>query len=307
MFHPAARRRRMKKRQMVQAVKNAGGQGNQQAQQENVSGLQGWTWWQQLIGVEVLVGFIAILWYYCVQVYYEAKFKQLSIPLDYIDYSFNSLIVPGKYMFQYIMIAILSIINGSNFKTSPINILMPLSLCFTITFTSHSPNELNPFGLFITLMSTFGIAIASFGNAKIWFNVESMLIKLENIHPKTFLYRVYIKSGIISLVLFIPVALMYSGIKDATTSKFYVIKQNEQVKVIFDMYKDYYITAPVDLKKKTFKTEFELIPMHKDDKDPPVIVVKDTKELNQAEKQEEKIVLKYMEIGPLKPENPSEP
>jgi hypothetical protein len=37
-------------------------------------------------------------------------------------------------------------------------------------------------------------------------------------------------------------------------------------------------TAPLNPDNKTFKPEFELIPMYKDDPDPPVKVVKETKE-----------------------------
>ncbi|SMP13511.1 hypothetical protein SAMN06265361_102462 [Laceyella tengchongensis] len=267
---------------------------------------QNWTWWQQLIGVELLILLLALLWYYCVQIYYETKFKQLNIPFDYIDYSFNSLIEPGKYMFQFIMIVIASIMNGASTRTRFINIMVPFSLCFINSIYFTSPINANPDTKFYTLLNTIILASFSFIIAKHYTKFQLMFVK-EDVDPRLFWFRIYFTSGVVSLLMVVPLAIMFSGYTVTKTSWHYVIEQNKETKVVLDTYKDYYITAPVNIKRKTFKPEFELIPMHKDDKDPPVIVVKDTNELNQAEKQEEKIVLKYMEIGPLKPENPSEP
>jgi hypothetical protein len=113
---------------------------------------------------------------------------------------------------------------------------------------------------------------------------------------------------IIIVLVFACVSSMSNGLIEARNQeRFYIIDDHKEIKVVLDTYKDYYITAPVNIKKKTFKPEFELIPIYKDDKEPPVKVVKDSKELNQTEKQEEKIELKYMEIGPLRPENPYKP
>ncbi|MFC7442057.1 hypothetical protein [Laceyella putida] len=299
----------MKQRQMALTVKNVVGQGNQQAQQENVSGLQGWTWWQQLIGVEMLIGGMIVFWYYCVEVYYEAKFGQYNIPLDYVDFSFNSIIEPSKYLTQYIVVAVLCIFMGADIRNKPIYYVNAFLLCSAIMLTNITFLGLSKATIiFASNIIFFGasILVVTRFYTIIFMQKTEILDKFVIRTSKGFVIFIYLISSIMCLI-FIPFVMTISGLLSSTNSKFYIIEQNKQPKVVLDTYKDYYITAPVNIKNKTFKPEFELIPMHKDDNDPPVKVVKDTKELNQAEKQEEKIVLKYMEIGPLRSETPSKP
>ncbi|MRG28870.1 hypothetical protein [Laceyella tengchongensis] len=298
MFYPAARKRRMRQRQMAQATRNAGRFGSQQMnQQENGNGFLGWTWWQQLIGVELLIGGFIISWY-VITFCYQVGFKNyLVIPLYYMDFSLFTLLKPGLNLLIvlfYLIILFVWFFTKDRLMKYVFWIVFP----FFAVITNFD----------ITGKSTLFLFIVPLCLATILIRRANRLGRYDKKAEELQESPVSIALFIIIVLVFACVSSMSNGLIVARNQeRFYIIDDHKEIKVVLDTYKDYYITAPVNIKKKTFKPEFELIPIYKDDKEPPVQVVKDSKELNQAEKQEEKIVLKYMEIGPLRPDNPYKP
>jgi hypothetical protein len=111
MIHPAVRRRRQKRRMMAQAKnepnqaqeitikinldKGTVSEETQQNQEGNPPEKQGWTWWQQLIGVELLIGIIIVFWYSIEYFYQLGMYNYFHITKYSMEITILKLFDPG--------------------------------------------------------------------------------------------------------------------------------------------------------------------------------------------------------------------
>ncbi|SFJ18468.1 hypothetical protein [Thermoflavimicrobium dichotomicum] len=117
-------------------------------------------------------------------------------------------------------------------------------------------------------------------------------------------------------IMYIPFIINFG--KHQNNENYYILYENNKSinKVMLTTYKDFYIVAPFDRKKKEITPQFELVEMKKDDKKdnkPPSININADLSDQQIEKllapfkqkeEEKKISLKLEKVGPLNVKEP---
>jgi hypothetical protein len=114
-----------------------------------------------------------------------------------------------------------------------------------------------------------------------------ILIMPEVVNDNKF-YNIVLYPLIVVLLFSVPIYSAQNDLNSKVFPQFYYLIERQkdnpmsiEHKVVLGTYKDYYITAPLNCDNKTFKPEFELVPMT-----------------------DKSLVLKYMKIGPLSPGEP---
>ncbi|MFC7443504.1 hypothetical protein [Laceyella putida] len=323
MIHPAARRRRQKRRMMAQPRnkeiqakeitikinldKGTVSEETQKNQEGNQPENQGWTWWQQLIGVELLIGGFIVVWY-MVSYFYQLGFKYFyNIPYYYMEFTVDRLMEPGKYIsvtifsFIFVLFLLFKCKNKLLYRSIYLGYLLGPTIIILNKLPLLIP-DFNPWLIMTYLISAILIFIIG-----IYFDIKgfvkfSSLSDAVNLTSKS--------SRIIFTMLFIlllNVGAFFIGFNvQLIQEDYFTIETIEKIdgvkikskKVVLDKYKDYYVVAELEGGKKLYDN-FQLVKIESNDNAPKFNISHNQVDFEESNEQD--VVLKSEHLGLLSP------
>lgn len=322
MFIKASTRRRWRtkrsRNQMTEAIKQDA---------EKSLGQEPFNWKNNLLTVELLIGAVVVVWYLASYLFQVGKFSYYHLPSYYIDLNINKLLEPGIFL-GYFFLCIVFLMYYDIKKTRPfVKVLIVTHLIYGLFYfslidtISNIPvgGKIEIYGIVIFYMIILPILRVKF--QKRWKTEphRSLAEKLDQYYVEKYpqlakemnLNRYLVEICLGCLVVILGCSYFFGYATAKNTEIYYVIEEKEdndsesRYKIVFDTYQQYYITAPYDPKKRTYHPDFELKKLESEEKIPPVKVVKNSGEFDQAEKKEEELILHQVETGTIRVGEPT--